>query len=291
MTVVPSSKPAGARPPNPFKDPHGPRDWANLYASSMLRARHNPSFAEVNRFCFFIGYARSGHTLVATMLNAHREVVVAHERDAVSLVRHRFTRSQLFSLLLQRDQRFGSMGRMWSGYQYEVPGQHQGHYERLRVLGDKRARSSALQIARQPELLGRLRRTVKVPIRVVHVTRNPFDNIATEARRHKLSLTQATSWYEQCCQAVAQVRPMLDSLELMDIRYESFAAEPASSLAELCRFVGIEPDATYLEACAGLVWPSTNRTRDDVQWSSDERRHVERLIERYEVLGSYTFDE
>ncbi len=225
------------------------------------------------------------------MLNAHREVVIAHELDAVNFVRHHFTRSQLFSLLLQRDQRFGAMGRTWSSYHYEVPDQHQGHYERLRVLGDKRARSAALQIARRPALLDRIRHVVRVPIRVVHVTRNPFDNIATEARRHKLSLGQATTWYEQCCEAVAVVRTMLDPSELIDVRYESFVTEPAASLAELCRFVNIEPDAAYLEACAGLVWPSTNRTRDNFEWTDDERSGVERLIDRFEPIGSYTFDE
>ncbi len=51
--------------------------------------------AELERFCFFIGYARSGHTLVATLLNAHRQVMIAHELDAIRFVRHGFRRAQL----------------------------------------------------------------------------------------------------------------------------------------------------------------------------------------------------
>jgi hypothetical protein len=296
MTVAPSSKPA-ARQPNPIRDPRGWREWAKRYTSSMLRARKNPSFDDLERFCFFIGYARSGHTLVGSMLDAHPDAVIAHELDAVNCVRHHFTRGQVFALLLERDLRFGSMGRTWSGYQYEVPGQYQGRYERLRVLGDKRANSAALQIARWPELLDRVRRVVKVPIRVVHVTRNPFDNIATAARKHNYPsteasrLTQATAWYEESCEAVEKVRGMLDPSELFDIRYESFVVEPADSLAELCRFVGLEPDAAYLEACAGLVWPSVNRTRDGVEWTDEERRGVEQVIERFELLHSYSFDD
>ena len=272
-------------------DPKGRREWAGLYASSLREARHNPSFDDLEHFCLFIGYARSGHTLVATLLNAHPEVVIAHELDAVRFVRHGFRRAQLFALLLQRDQHFGRMGRTWSGYQYEVPGQFQGRIERLRVLGDKRARATVLQLARQPVLLDRVRRVVKVPLRVIHVTRNPFDNIATEARRHKMSLTQATAWYEQICQAVRAVRPLFDPSELVDVTYETFASAPGPSLGGLCRFLGLEADPSYLEACAGIVWPSTNRTRDAVEWTNDERRGVERLIDRYEVLGGYSFDE
>jgi hypothetical protein len=131
--------------PGPLSDPEGTRQWAAVYATTALdafRPRERATFRDVERFCFFIGYSRSGHTLVGTMLNAHPEVVIAHELDAVTFVRHGFRRAQLFPLLVQRDQRFGTQGRTWSGYQYEIPGQFQGRYDTLRVLGDKRARSS-----------------------------------------------------------------------------------------------------------------------------------------------------
>jgi hypothetical protein len=267
------------------------RQWAGLYVSSLLAARRNPDLSELEQFCFFIGYARSGHTLIATLLNAHPEVVIAHELDAVRFVRHRFGRSQLFSLLLQRDQQFGEIGRTWSGYRYEVPDQFQGRFERLRVIGDKRARASVLQIAEQPELLDRLRRVVKVPIRVVHVTRNPFDNIATEARRHNMSLAQATIWYEQICRAVLVVRPLLDPSELVDLRYEDFTGGTERALAELCGFVGVEAGPAYLESCVSIVWPRTNQSRNTVEWSDQQRRDVERLIDTYDVLQSYAFDD
>ena len=292
MTVTPSSKRRIPRQVlNGLRDPRGRAEWALLYASSSLNSRRNPDFSDLEAFCFFIGYSRSGHTLVGTTLNAHPEVVISHELDAVRYIRHGFRRSQLFSLILQRDQHFGTMGRQWSGYAYEIPGQFQGTFERLRVIGDKRARSSVLQTAQDPRLLDRLRREVRAPIRVIHVTRNPFDNIATEARRHKMSLDRATAWYEEICVAVEQVRPRLDPSELLDIRYETFAADPRGSLAEICRFIGVEPGPSYLDACAGIVWPNTNRTRDATTWSVDERRSVERLIETYPVLETYTFEE
>ncbi|MGD0312736.1 MAG: sulfotransferase [Acidimicrobiales bacterium] len=290
--TVPAPERRGSPPAlDDLPDPRTRRQWASLYLSSALRARRNPAFDDVERFCFFIGYARSGHTLVSTLLNAHPEVVVAHELDAVRYVRHRFGRTQLFSLLLQRDQQFGSIGRTWSGYGYEVPDQYQGRFERLRVIGDKRARASVLQIAQRPELLDRFRRVVKAPIRVIHVTRNPFDNIATEVRRHNMSPTRGIEWYEQICSAVEIVRPLLDPDELVDVGYESFARDPRAGLAGLCRFLGVEAEPSYLDACAGIVWPSTKRTRDAIPWTEDERSAVERLIERYDVLSSYTFAE
>jgi Sulfotransferase family len=278
-------------PPGGLTDPKTAGDWSRLYLRSVLDSRHNPDLGDLANFTFFIGYARSGHTLIGTMLNAHPEVVIAHELDALRFVRRGFTRSQLYALLLRRDQQFGSIGRTWSGYQYDIPDQYQGRFERLRVLGDKRARSSVLQIAEDPRLLDRLRTRVRVPIRVIHVTRNPFDNIATEARRHKMSLSDATRWYRQICEAVRVVRPLLDPSELLDLPYENFVGDAAASLANLCRFIDVEAPPSYLEACAGIVWPSANRTRDAVDWTPEERAGVERLIEQYEVLAAYTFDD
>ena len=278
-------------------DPHGVRGWAGRWVSALPLAQRNPCFDDLERFCFFVGYARSGHTLVGSMLNAHPEVVIAHELDAVSYVRHHFTRNQIFGLLMERDLTFGSMGWTWAGYSYEVPGQHQGRHERLRVLGDKRGNSTAHQLAQWPELLDRTRQVVKVPIRVIHVTRNPFDNIATAARKHKFPprrvgvLSQATAWYEKSCESVARVRRRLHASESVDIRYETFVEEPADSLAELCRFVGVEPDASYLEACSAQIWPSVNKARHTVDWTADERRRVDRLIERHDFLAGYAFDD
>jgi hypothetical protein len=289
VTVPPT--PGAARPVGRvLVDPRGVRQWAEVYARSALRARNNPDLGDLECFCFFIGYARSGHTLVGTLLNAHPDMVISHELDAVRYVRHRFSRSQLVSLILERDHHFGEIDRTWSGYDYAVPDQFQGKVERLRVLGDKRARAAVLQLAQHPRLLDRLRRVVKVPIRVVHVTRNPFDNIATEARRHNMSLAEGAAWYEQICEAVSVARPLLDPSELIDVRYEEFAADPGPSLAVLCGFLGVEPGASYLDACSRIVWPSTNRTRDTLKWSEEELRGVERLIGKYETLGTYTFD-
>ena len=118
------------------------------------------------------------------------------------------------------------MGRTWSGYQYDIPDQYQGRFERLRVLGDKRARSSALQIAERPAPVGPAARTGAgpdpghprdpEPVRQ-HRHRGPTAQDVTD-RRHPL--------VQQICEAVSVVRPLLDPSELLDMRYETFVGEP-----------------------------------------------------------------
>ena len=48
-----------------------------LWVSSQRPEAH--LFSQVQACCLFIGYARSGHSLVGSFLNAHRHAVIAHE--------------------------------------------------------------------------------------------------------------------------------------------------------------------------------------------------------------------
>src|SRR4051794_14548092 len=144
--------------------------------------RHRTTFKQVEAYCLFIGYPRSGHSLTGSLLDAHPEVVVAHELDALGLIEAGISRPSLYTAILELDREFTDGGRQWMGYEYTVPNQWQGRYERLRVIGDKKGGDSTERLARRPELLDGLRRTVEVPLRAVHVIRNPFDNITTMAR-------------------------------------------------------------------------------------------------------------
>jgi hypothetical protein len=265
--------------------------WGQFYARSFYEGvRHRANLADVERFCFFLGYGRSGHTMVGEMLNAHREVVISHELDALNFVEHHFTRTQVFGLILARDRAFGSAGRLWTGYDYVVPNQFQGRFERLRVIGDKKGGGTSVWLGENPDLLERLRRTVVVPIRAVHVVRNPFDNIARLLLRlREPTLEKAIGRYDALCRGVKVTRASLSSDEILDIRYEDFLTSPAESLVGMCKFVGVEPYPDYVADCTSIVQPPTKRARDLVEWSTEDRDRVFRLIDEYEVLNGYEF--
>jgi hypothetical protein len=272
--------------------------------------RHRAEFAHVERFCFFVGYPRSGHSLVGTLLNAHPEILIAHELDAVRHVEHHLGRTQLYALLLERDQAFASMGRKWAGYDYVVPHQFQGRWTRLRVIGDKRGAEATILLGGDSALLDRLRRVVGVPVRVVHITRNPYDNVATLAnaavrRRARLAgrdrgappppttaadLSDAVDTYAELCGWIDDIRPRLAPEELYEEAYEHFVANPKESLTALCAFVGVEAGDDYVADCAGVVWPKVSRTRDTVEWTDDARSRVAALITAHSFLAGYSWD-
>ena len=153
------------------------------------RRRHE--LASVEAFCIFIGYPRSGHSLLGSLLDAHPEMVIAHELDVLTFVAAGWPRRALYSRILNHDATFTESGRQWFGYDYRVPGQWQGRVSKLRVIGDKKGGKTTERLGARPDLLERLRRTVEVPVRLVHVVRSPYDNITTMARRSGQTLEQA----------------------------------------------------------------------------------------------------
>ena len=100
---------------------------------------HRRVLRDVEAFFLVLGYARSGSTLVGSLLDAHSDMVVAHEADILRYVRPGVSRRQLFAVLLERDRQFGSIERRWHGFDYAVPGGFQGRFTTLRVVGDKHA--------------------------------------------------------------------------------------------------------------------------------------------------------
>jgi hypothetical protein len=251
--------------------------------------RHG-DFKKVERYCFFVGYARSGHSLIGSLLNAHPEMVISNELNAMRFVKKRIPRDPLYGLIWARDQFFGSRGRQWTGYDYNVPNQFQGRYTKLRVIGDKKGAATTRSLRQDPWILEKLRKVVHVPLRVVHVTRNPFDNIARMRLSGRTSLETVIQRYTELCETVEVTRTRLASDELIDVRFEEFSELPSDWLARICKFLGTEADPRFLADCSAIVAPPSSRARDQITWEREDIQKVSDLISRFEILQGYSFD-
>ena len=262
------------------------------YLWSLYAARRDRKlFGGVSAYCMFIGHGRSGHSLTGALLNAHPNAVIAHELDALSYIDRGMKRDQLFSMLLKRDRWFAMRGCRWYEFDYTVPGQWQGRFRRLHVIGDKKGGISSTRLAQSPHLLQRLRVTVRLPLRIIHVTRNPFDNISTIARRENEHLDTSTRVYFELCATNERVIRECGRDEVVTIRHEEFVADPKRKLGELLAFLGLEPDEAYLRACASIVFESPSKSRHKHAWTPAQIKDVQAQIDRYSFLQGYTFDE
>src|SRR5687767_7508658 len=78
------------------------RPGFDRYPATWVRTRvaargRDDQLARVSSYVFFVGYPRSGHSLVGSLLDAHPDMAIAHEMDALRFVRG-YSRNQLFHL-------------------------------------------------------------------------------------------------------------------------------------------------------------------------------------------------
>lgn len=270
---------------------------ARAYARSLREGYvRRGLFDGVERYCMFIGYPRSGHSLVGSLLDAHPEAIIAHELDALRLVRWGFGRRQLYALLLENSREFARAGRDWSGYAYEVPDQWQGRFERLRVIGDKRGGGSTMRLASDPGLLERLHKVVGEGIRYVHVVRNPYDNVATMYRRAlardpSATLRSSVDNYLLRCETNARLKQRLGEGGILDVYHESVIDDPKASLRALCGFLDLEAGEDYLEDCASIVFDSPNKSRHAIEWDEGSLSAVRAATARFRFLKGYSYDD
>eukprot|EP00117_Sycon_ciliatum_P035731 scpid55018/ scgid0646/ len=294
--------------------------------SSMLPDVHlSPSVVQsIKKFLFFIGYPRSTHTLVGTFLDAHPHVVVSNEYDMTAQFSQdaAMTRQTFFSKLYAQsrvDAERGVRHKLNSTvfrsdcnktFSYHVPGQWQGRFQdTIQVIGDKKGGGTTKFTARsrQRVVFRNLLQMVALPIYIVHVIRNPFDNISTMLLRTLKARRTATKTspinnakglrgeilkYFQL--AHLNVKFHEDKRlfpNILDIHAKKLKKMPRKVLLELCRFLELECSENWLKACTAFVRPSTSRTRDLVVWPEDLKRMVRAEMENIPFLrGNYTFE-
>jgi hypothetical protein len=265
----------------------------NALSASAVR-RDPDEFRDVRTFCFFVGHNKSGTSMVGALLDAHPNVILADEVDALQYVQAGFGRDQIFHLLAKGSRTEARKGRVTARrlepYSYWVPGQWQGRYTTPLVVGDSTSGTSTRRLGASPELLDRLPRVMSgVHVKVVQVIRNPFDPISVMMVRGHRSMENAIDHYFAACQTLVRLRRALGPEALLPVRHEAFVGEPEAELARVCRFVGVDPDPEYLRACASIIRRRPDRSRDMVTWTEPWIDVVEERIARFDFLRGYSY--
>ena len=155
----------------------------------------------VEKFVFFVGYPRSGHSIIGSFLDAHPNMVIAHEFMLLRKWRQfnlkktghnkLQNKTYLFNALYQSsvhnsDTGWRSRDRDSKNYTLNVDSPWMGKYDRhISVIGDKSGGMTTLAYIDSPGNFTlhykQLKETVGVPIKVLYGVRNPFDLVSTSA--------------------------------------------------------------------------------------------------------------
>jgi hypothetical protein len=254
-------------------------------------------FNDLHTYCMFVGYQRSGHSLIGALLDAHPDMIIAHELNVLNFLKKGYSRKQIFHLLLQQSKAFYQDGSQWMGYSYRVEGQWQGRYRDLKVIGDKRGGSSIKILQDNPELLDKVSSFCS-KLRLIHVIRNPYDNIATMVMRKEQKLNRVFTeedylrkidHYFDKSNEINEIKKL--NKNLIDIYIEDFVKDPVGHLVEICAFLGVESNEEYIESCAKIVFKQNSKSRHKInKWTPEIIENIKNKINEFEFLQKYSFE-
>lgn len=264
------------------------------------------AFKNVRTFCAFVGHTRCGHSLVGALIDAHPNAAVPHQGKifgeddtAGELVFQK--RQRLFRWIVNRAAGQAEQGRSGSRrtaegdrlrYSYEVPDQWQGRFTELHVLGTKHAAEVSNALGANPKALDELNKLTKLPLKLISVVRNPWDNVGSlgvgvppERRKVRRRVVESYLFRSRMIQRAKE-----GGYDVLDVFLDDLSANPHQELTRLCEYLGLEPLPDYIDACAGVVLDSPNQRRDEYQWLKGDIDRISAAISEFPWLERYRED-
>jgi len=263
-------------------------------------------FENLKSFVFFIGTERSGSSLIGYLLDAHPNVVCSNETNILKRCA-KSTREETFQMIIEMSKkkaRKAEGGRIGGGlWVYKVPNQHQGRYQNLKVIGDKKGGGAAQiihswrSIERREKNILSLQKKFNLPIKFISVCRNPFDYLGRRAISPK-GKRQGLDWLINDMLMRIEMSQQMDNLsskheafEFYRLSNENFISNPEKELESLCKYVGVDSPQDYIRDCCSIVFKKPNKARHLVKWSDAQIERVLTKCSKYDVFKDYTFED
>ena len=283
----------------------------------------------VKKFVFFVGYSRSGHSILGTILDAHPHVVIANEfllfrKFASDLERasEKTWTANLMNKLYQLSVFDPNQIRASAkkGYTLNIDGLWQGNFDRhIEVIGDKSGGMTTMCYLQDKvgfkKNYQKLKNKLSMPIRIIHGLRNPFDMIATRlvldnkiistemfrqlkqkpSNTKRLPMPQSALKYEinKQFQLIAAVVEMIDTVlgpeNVLEVHNCDMVNDPRNTMSKLFDFLDVETSEHFLDICSDKIFKSTSRSRDLIEWSPEQVSRIEQEMKKYKMLSRYNF--
>ncbi len=274
----------------------------DYYQSLIAGSFSYKKFAHVKNFCLFVGYGRSGHTLIGALLDAHPNIIIGIEWDPLNRIRLGYkSKNQIYYSILKNSRCFSLIHKnVWSGYSYRVSNSMQGKYKNITVIGDKSGGLNTSHLHTDYNLLEKISNIIQISPKLIHTIRNPFDIITTTTIRtferdypNKTPKTSDLLIFIQKFLKSARIIQKLkedNKYEMFDLYHEEFIHSPKEILINLIEFLGEHADQQYLERCCSIVNKKPHHSRKKMKWDNNLILYVENELKKISYLQHYTFD-
>ena len=244
---------------------------------------------QIQGFCLFVGYGRSGHSAIGSVIDAHPHAVISHELNAVKRYFAGVPRDQLFDEIFETAQFQARNGRTSSKaegghYTHRLEGQIKSTRAEIRIIGDKKGAGTTRQIALHgSHAIDSFEAYLGVPLKILHVMRNPFDIVAAgKARGH--------SYFHKSAPLVARLRERRLGEDWLDVYHEEVIAHPTEQLQRILDFLHLPTLPSHVAAVRDYLYASPRKRREEIEWAPRDKAAVADLIAQFDHFRRYTWE-
>jgi hypothetical protein len=246
-------------------------------------------FSTVKNYVIFLRYKRSGSALLVNLLDAHPNIIFVRNEELFGKW-NRWTKQgpeRLFDHLYHNAKRYKDKPFSANGYKYPIEGV--GKVDVPLVVGHKSSTRRMKEIAYNEAVFRQFEEYVGVPLKFVHLIRDPYHQVSArwqqkEFRRTGASLTPLLEHVREQLEINRQMRRY--AKDYYQLYYEKLVGDPKKEMRALLEFLEVDVLDSHLDACDKLVEFKQHKVLP--KWELKDVKFIDRLVEEYsEFLGEY----
>ena len=272
----------------------------------------------------FVGWPRSCHSFVGSILDGHPHILVADEYFLMTKLRTGrlpIQRDIIFKALynsstlsIKNARSMRARTERMKGYSLIFEDLMQGQFEdHIDIIGDKGGAHVSILLNDKTynisKTFGILRKQLRVDIYVIRVVRNPYDNIATHSlykyglkeklkemrslentsllQVPKTALSRSAMEYFRLYFASEKVKAAAD--KTIDIHCSDLIDNPREEISKLCEFLEVQCSEDYISKCASHVFTEESHTSKLINWLPEVKESIQKKLDSISVFKAYNY--
>jgi len=239
---------------------------------------------QINKFISFIGVVRTGHTLIASLLDSHINISISIEQNPLLRMSKDYSRKYLFDRILGycKKDRMRERG----GYSYHLVGGKQYYIREVQIIGDSMTSIKNMRAISNKYTLRKFLKFIGVPIYWIWVIRDPFESAHSGHLISGRSIDEIIDIYNESY-LLSHKFYELRKDKVCLVYLERFIEKPKMQLSRILDFINIEYSNEYLDFCSRQVFSKPNLICDTSQWSVQQINRMNKLIKNIPELNCY----
>jgi hypothetical protein len=244
----------------------------------------------MNNWITFVGEGRSGHTIVSGILGSHPHIRMSEEQKYISKWCRGSTRDEILRALFNSGPGKTRAGMGFSNLRTFT--------EPLHSVGDKCGWDAVNEVHKRgqsPDILTRFSEFMDLPVKVIHTTRHPLDNITAwlSSPKYQRMFNDKDLLHRRMirryCRFYEAAEQVMVGQDVFHLKNEELIANPNDTIQRLSDWLGLPPNRPWRRASAKFVASKPHRRRDEYPWIEEYREQVLtwRVLERFPSLECY----